>query len=284
MRREATPPPRRTPTTVSPSSRYALLCGFRCDESFHLHPSSEGRRRSGNLRFSRLHLLSCAALDRRPASRMRRRKSCAMDDALRKKERAAASWRADGFAWGKTPIDVGGKHPSLSRSPPPAPAIDSQRRLTPPAEKRAKGGAWVAARLRIPTAEVFMCTRRSATAVVIATALCLGPPTARAQEPPGGIDQSVHHTFAPSASSTGAASSPARGPGGRRLRPESVLERGTDRVGPQQRGRLDDGDGRPDAEKKGSSPFLRSDGSLLKDKADRGTARAPWGGSGRSRW
>ena len=183
MRREATPPPRRTPTTVSPSSRYALLCGFRCDESFHLHPSSEGRRRSGNLRFSRLHLLSCAALDRRPASRMRRRKSCAVDDALRKKGRAAncrGVVEADGFAWGKTPIDVGGKHPSLSRSPPPAPAIDSQRRLTPPAEKRAKGGAWVAARLRIPTAEVFMCTRRSATAVVIATPLCLGPPTARA--------------------------------------------------------------------------------------------------------
>ena len=115
--------------------------------------------------------------------RLRRRKSCAVDDALRKKGRAAncrGVVEADGFAWGKTPIDVGGKHPSLSRSPPPAPAIDSQRRLTPPAEKRAKGGAWVAARLRIPTAEVFMRTRRSATAVVIATPLCLGPPTARA--------------------------------------------------------------------------------------------------------
>src|SRR2546426_976715 len=46
---------------------------------------------------------------------------------------------ADGFAWGKTPIDVGGKHPSLFRSPPPAPAIDSQRRLTSAAEKRATG-------------------------------------------------------------------------------------------------------------------------------------------------
>ena len=178
----------------------------------------------------------------------------------------------------------GGKHPSLFRSPPPAPAIDSQQssllrqrrsvlqgaRGSPRAPPHPNsGGLHVHSSFR----DGDRHRHRSLP----------WPAHGPRHEPPGGIDQSVHHTFAPSASSTGAASSPARGPGGRRLRPESVLERGTDRVGPQQRGRLDDGDGRPDAEE-GLVAVPEERRLVVEGQARLRKGARARGGSGRSRW
>ena len=88
------------------------------------------------------------------------------------------------------------------------------------------------------------------------------------RESPGGIDQSVQpHVRSlclfDGGSLVTSAAVPAGGGCGRRAcwseAPTGFAHNNGDG---------DDGDGRPDAEKKGSSPFLRSDGSLLKDKPD----------------
>ena len=179
--------------------------------------------------------------------------------------------------WGKTPIAVPLSAPRTCHRQP-------AKQLTPPAEKRATGGAWVAA------CAAASQQRRSSCALVVPRRRSSSPPlSALARPRPAPRNLQVVSTSPSTTRSRplplrrGQPRHQRRGPGGRRLRPESVLERGTDRVRPQQRGRLDDGDGRPDAEE-GLVAVPEERRLVVEGQARLRKGARARGGSGRSRW